>query len=142
MFPTGLYALLSGDPGIATALGPRTDGTKGIFPLVAPEEVQYPYIVYFQVHRENVLSYAGVNRTQELRYQFSCYAGPPYDNAKLLAQAVKDLLDGFTGRLSDGSIVGQTLPISEHDESEEFFKATVFGVVLDYTFIVTAPASE
>lgn len=142
MFPIGLYNLLSNDPGIKAALGTRIGGDTGIWPIVAADEAPAPYIVYFQVHREVVLSYEGVNRTQELRYQFSCFADPPYDNVKLLAQAVKDLLDGFTGKLSDGSIIGQSLPNSEHDEVEEFFKATIFSTVLDYTFIVTAPVSE
>lgn len=142
MFATGLYSLLSGNPGIKSALGVRPAGDSGIFPMTAMEQTELPYIVYFQVHREVVLSYQGVNRTQELRYQLSCYAGPPYDKVRLLAQAVKDLLDGFTGVLSDGSVVGQTLSNSEQDTSEEYFKATVFGVLLDYTFIVTAPASE
>ncbi len=140
MLVEGIVALLAADPGVRSALNlPRSDGSNGIYPSVAPDEALMPYVVYTQVHREVVLSYQGVNKLAELRFQFSCY-GPTYKTAKLsLAAALKNALDGFTGVLPDAdqSFVGQTIPNSEHDETESAFKATVYGIILDYTFIAT-----
>jgi hypothetical protein len=142
MFVEGLYSLLANNVTLKTALGvPRTDNYSGIFSQIAPEEVLLPYIVYFQVHREPVLSFQGVNKFQTIRLQLSCY-GASYKDARLLANIVKNILDGFTGELSEGTIVGNTIPVSEHDEAEPVYKATVYGTHLDYSFTIIAKDGE
>jgi len=136
MFTDGLSSLLSGDPGIAAIVGTsRKDGTNGVFPNVAPDEVLIPYIVYTQTARGVILSFDGVNQLQSLRFQIACY-GTPYRAVKNLAQAVKKVLDGYTGQLTDGSIIDNVIPNAEHDEMEPIFKATMYGVILDYSFSV------
>lgn len=142
MFVEGLENLLANNPTIQATLGvPRKNGDNGVFPSTAPDQVQLPYVVYTQVHREPVLSYQGVNAFQEVRFQLSCYGGS-YKTVKTLANNVKNLLDGFTGLLSEGTVVGQTIPVSEHDSAEPVFHATVYGVILDYSFLVIANAGQ
>ncbi len=143
MFVEGLVSLLANDAGVKPLLQPsppRKDGTNGVFPNVAPDEVNLPYIVYTQVHRENILSYQGVNRLQFLRFQISCYAAN-YKASKTLAMKARLLLDGFVGTLSDGSLLEQTIPQSEHDAPEAVFKGTVYGTHLDYLFAVSPAES-
>jgi len=137
MFIEGLFSLLANDSGVSGILGTnRSDGTTGIFPNVAPDSVNIPYMVYTEVHREPILSYEGVNPLQTLRFQLACY-GSPYLTVKQLAEAIKNVLDGFVGELSDGSVVGSSMPLSEHDESEPIFHGTMYGVILDYSFVTT-----
>jgi hypothetical protein len=138
MLVEGLVTVLINDAGVKAQLGlSRSD--NGVFPSIAPDEVMMPYIVYTQVSREVIMSFQGVNRLQKTRIQFSCY-GASYKAAKLLAKAVKNVLDGFTGLLtdSDATIVENTIPESEIDSPEQEFKATVFGVHLDYAFWATS----
>lgn len=135
MIESGIFTLLSTDANIAAILGTsRSDKTKGVFPNIAPDEVVLPYLVYQEIHRESFITYGGVNRFQGKRLQFSCF-GSTYLGAKTLAKAVKDVLDGYTGTLSDGTFIGNTIPNSEHDEIEPSFKATIYSVILDYNFM-------
>ena len=128
--------MLASDPNIQAIVGTaRPDRSNGIFPNVAPDEPNIPYVVYTQVHRDTVMGYQGVNRYQDLRYQIGCY-GSPYRAVKQLATAVKNKLDGFLGVLTDGTFVFNTVPLSEHDEPEPQFHGTIYGVILDYSFQV------
>ena len=137
MFVEGLFSLLSNDPNIRALVGTnRPDNTTGIFPTEAPDESNIPYIVYMQAGRTPILSFQGVNQLQEIRVEISCY-GSPYKTVKQLAQAVKNALDGFTGELADGSVVGNTIPSGEHDEAEPMYHGTLYGIIMSYTFVTT-----
>lgn len=135
MFIEGIVGLLNSDPGVKASLG-----AGGIWANIAPDSPVIPYVVYTQVSRQANIVYGGVNPTTELRFQFACY-GNPYIAVKKLANAVKAVLDGFQGQLADpdNTYVGQTIPVSEHDQVESAFKATIYGVILDYHFIVYSP---
>jgi Protein of unknown function (DUF3168) len=133
MLVEGLFTLITSDPGVKAAL----NGKTSVYPNIAPDETSLPYIVYTQIARSVILTYQGVNRLQETRIQFSCY-GASYKTAKSLAGAVKNLLDGFTGLLGDGTILEHSMPVSEHDEVERELKATVYGIHLDYAFWATS----
>lgn len=142
MFVDGLYNLLVGTSSITSLLGTsRKDGTSGIFPSIAPEEVTMPYLVYTEVHREVVLVYAGVNAFQTIRMQFSAY-GSVYRQAHLLANAVKALVESFTGQLSEGTLIEQVLPQLEMDQPEPIYKGTKYAVILDYSFNIVANQGE
>jgi hypothetical protein len=137
MLVEGIAALLVNDAGVKAILGvSRNDGTNGVFPSIAVEAPTLPYIVYQQIDRNPVLSYQGMNRLGMPRFQISCY-GNPYKTVKQLANAVKNVLNGFQGALSDvdQTYVNNIILNSEHDETESVFKATLYGVILDYEFI-------
>lgn len=101
MLVEGLYKLLSTDSGIIALLGnARGDQTTGIFPVVAPKEVTVPYIVYEQASNNISMSMSGINRTQEGRFRFHCFAAD-YPTARKVAQAIKKTLGGLVGTLTD-----------------------------------------
>lgn len=138
MFVEGLYLLLASNAGIIAVVGApgtRSDSRSGIFPNVAPDEPPMPYLVYVQASRATVLSYAGVNRLQQARFRFLCYAST-YKVAKQLAQAVKLALDGFVGLLGDAgqTPLEQTIPSLEVDVPEPMLHGTTYGIALDYDF--------
>lgn len=136
MLTEGLATLIPGNAGVASSLGTpttRSDETTGFFPVIAVKEPTMPYIVYYQLSRRNVTSFAGVNPLQEARFRFSCY-GSTYKQAKQLAEKLKLALDGFVGVLSEGTTVESTWPISEIDEAEPDMRGTVWSTHLDYYF--------
>ena len=135
MLVEGLAALIPSNPAVGAVLGiPRLDKTSGVFPNTAPDEVLMPYIAFMQVSRSTIMSYQGVNRLQQARFRFSCY-GPTYRTAKILAESLKLLLDGYTGLLADGTNLENTIPDTEVDTSESVFKATLYATHVDYTFV-------
>jgi hypothetical protein len=98
-----------------------------------------PYVVWQQVSASQVISYQGVNRLQSATFQFACYAAS-FFAAHKLAQAVKSVLDGFLGSVSNGGspviltqIEGAWLE-TERDLIEEVPHGTIFSDVVDYKF--------
>ena len=134
MLIDGLAHLIPANAAIAAVLGiPRGDGTTGVFPNTAPDEVKLPYIVYMQISRESIIGYQGVNSLQTVKFRFSCY-GASYRSTKVLAEELKLLLDGYQGVLADGTNLQNTVPGIELDTSESVFRGTVYGTHLDYLF--------
>lgn len=134
MFVDGISQLIAANAVIKTALGvPRTDGTTGIYPNTAPDEVTLPYMVYMQISRQTINSFGGVNSLQYAHFRFFCY-GASYRQAKVLAEDLKLLLDGFKGVLPDGTNLQNTIPGIEVDGSEPVFHATVYETSVDYSF--------
>lgn len=143
MFVEGLVSLLASDAGVQATLGTtksRSDGANGIWPDIAPKDPLYPYVVYTLIHSDPVISFQGTNPTTEYRYQFSCVAAS-FKLAKLLTNAIKNVLDGFTGNLSDpdNTALLQSMKLSEHDEVVVELKATAWMTLLDYHFVVNSP---
>ena len=143
MFIEGIGNLIASDPTVQSILGTpstRADKANGIWAVIAPDEPLLPYITYMEIHSESILTYAGVNPTREIRYQFSIF-GSTHKSVKLLSNAVRAVLDGFQGQLNDPDnvYIGHSMPISEHDEVERELKATIYSSILDYQFIVYSP---
>ena len=136
MLVEGLYLLLKADSGVQTQLGTpgtRSDQNSGIFPVQAPEECTMPYIVYQQVGADQVISFAGVNRTQEARFRFSCYA-TTYLGAKNLVKALKNVMNGLLTTLPDSEatpVMGAWLE-TEDDGVESFTRGTIYADYVDY----------
>lgn len=134
MFSDGLFHYVTNDAGVKALLGAtRADGTKGMFPMLAPEEATLPFIVYQQVSAEQVISFQGVNRFQGSKYRFSCY-GDTYRKSNLLALALKNALDGLMTTFNDGSEVQGAWRSNEMDDSEPIPHGTIFASHIDYDF--------
>lgn len=145
MLVEGLTILLMNDPGIKALLAPsgaRSDKTTGIFPGIAPKEVNLPYITYQQVAGAQIRTMDGSPGLQNAGMQFWCYGGS-YKTAKLLARAVKSLLAGLAIDLSDAESIrveGAWLQV-EMDSIEEVPHALLYGVMLSYDILFVDPAT-
>ena len=135
MLVEGLVAYLPTVAQLAAGLNmPRSDGTTPIWPGIAPDEALMPYITFVQVGRATILSYDGINRLQQAKFRFSCYAAS-YRSAKYLAEYLKGALDGLVMLLPDGTPLESTEAGTEADDIETDMKATVYSTHLDYTFV-------
>lgn len=123
MLSDGLYSLIVADPTVAGILATRslTPGapeTSGVFPVQMPEADPLPAIVYTQIHGDGVMSMDGPDPLKFARFQFSCY-GATYRESKILARALLNLLENFTGALSDGTGIGNMERVGEMDAFHE-----------------------
>lgn len=115
MITNGLYALITGNTAIAAMISTR------LYPVKLPEGVVYPtmtYQVISQVGDPNVTT-AGLQR---MRIQFDCYGSmlspagvDGYSDAVLLRDALRQLLDGYVGTLSDGTVLQNAVRIQSVD---------------------------
>lgn len=132
MIEKGLRDLLCND----ATVGPMVGGQASPFvagqrvrPMMLPEGSDYPAIVYLVVATSPLTSMDGVNALQMKRMQFDCY-GSNAVQAKALAKAVHNLLDGYRGVLSEGSEIQSCLPNQDIDEFD--FDPQVFRVACDF----------
>jgi len=121
MLYDGLRALLMQTPAVTAIIGTlasRTDKKSGIFWVQIPEEAILPAIALSQIAGAGIPTMDGPDPLHSARIQVSCY-GMTYGDAKQLARAVRDTLEGFAGTLTGGTMVGQTILASEMDAFED-----------------------
>jgi hypothetical protein len=144
MFEEGLVNLIAGNSGVNAILGTnRGDKTNGIFPLLAPKEVTIPYIIFEQVSNDTNETLEGVNKLQDARYRFRCYAAD-YPTAMRLYHKLKMALAGFTGTLTDADAtpVQYCTPVFEAAlPIERELRATIWGRVIDFKIMFVDTAS-
>jgi hypothetical protein len=87
MIEQTVYTVLSANTAVQAIVGAK------IYPLVMPEGVAVPALVYQKVGTTVVNSLEGFSGIESVRLQFSCYA-PTLLQAKQLALAVSNALDG------------------------------------------------
>ncbi len=139
MLVQGLFNLMLTNAGIQAVVGKptqRSDGAPGIFPLLAPKEVTVPYVVYQQIDGKPITSLAGPNATQHAVFLVMCFAAD-YPTLKLLAKAVKSLFNGFTGTLSDTSIVRSCFTYDRGDDMNADLKGTIYKTRIDVEMVFT-----
>lgn len=140
MLAEGLQVALSSDAEMQAVLGTpaQRGGDSGIFPSQAPDEIRPPWIVFGQISGMPLQeSFQGTGRLMTSRWRFSCY-GSEYPQAKRLAIAVRNVLNGLNGILPGQNPSTQTAQVEgswfrlEMDAPEEMEKGTIFGTHLDY----------
>jgi hypothetical protein len=98
----GLVTLLAANAGVAAIL--VTGGAGSIYQGVVPEDIaQYPCLSYQFVGGRSAPTLQGSGQ-QRSRVQIDCWATTA-DAAKLLADAVRQALNGYQGLLSDGTFL-------------------------------------
>jgi hypothetical protein len=138
MLVEGIQAALANNAQIQAQLGTaesRSDSTNGLFPIMAPEEVPVPYVVYQQVSGEPLQeSYAGTGALQTSRWRFSCY-GSTYKQAKTTAKVLRLVLIALNGPLPGTStkteVQGAWLKL-EADDSEPIPHGTLYATHVDF----------
>jgi hypothetical protein len=123
----GIYARLAVDAGVVAL-------NAGVYPALAPKESELPYLVYTQVGGATVNSLAGANRLQSARLRFSCY-GTSYADAKNLAAALKNSLNGLAVTLPGGITVQGAWLEFEGDDAESDLQGTVFACHVDFSMM-------
>lgn len=139
MLSEGLYSLITQDPVVGAILGTRklSDGrkppTSGVFPMQMPEADPLPAIVYQEIFGEGTMTQDGPDPLQYSRMQFDVY-GENYKSSKTLARALRQLLEGTTGQLADGTLLFSAERVSEIDTFEEtpFVYRTTIDVHISY----------
>lgn len=83
-----VYELLKNDIGIKALINAR------VYPLVAPQNVQKPYITYRVVTGLKIQCLGGQIFQGDYRMQLDCF-GASYANVKAISKAVESCLVGF-----------------------------------------------
>ncbi len=96
----------------------RPDGKAGVWCVQMPEEADLPGIVLSTISGEGNPSLDGADPLHYARVQISCFA-MTFAQAKALARAVRNALEGWAGTLPDGTQVGDAILVSEPDGFEE-----------------------
>lgn len=119
-----VYSLLKDAPAIIALVADR------IFPLLAPQDVDVPFLVYQRVSGVRWRSLSGPSGMAQPRMQVDAYA-MTYSGAKTLATAVRQTLDGFRGVVA-GIRVGGIALQSDQDMPEEDVEPKLFRVSMDF----------
>jgi Protein of unknown function (DUF3168) len=128
MIQSGLYAMLVAAPSIQALL--PVDSNTGaslakncIHFVRAPKEPQTPFIVIHMVNLPPAASSLdGVSELIEGEFQFDCYASDDGNGAlvaRQLAQAVRLLLENYSGTLPDGTTIAFYEVTSDFDDNYE-----------------------
>ncbi len=126
--------------GIKTYLESRTDITtvvgNRIFPLIAPQDTTYPYIVFQKIstnQQHDLGGSAGFNRA---RMQFNCWS-KTYLEAAEISEKIRLNMDGFGSAFMGDVFVQSCLNLDDDDELEEDSETqelTSYGVRSDYQY--------
>lgn len=103
-----LRDLLKDDAAVSGVVGAK------IYPLLAPQNIAAPFIVYTRVIGDRIREINGPSGMAQVTFQIDCYAGGlnkrnEYPAAVDLANKVRLLLDGYEGTKSGIRIGGISL---------------------------------
>lgn len=120
-----LFLALAVDAAVNAIAGQR------VYPNRLPQKVTYPCVMYFRVSTVRDYHQAGSDGVPQARFQINSYAAK-YADAKALAKAVLEVLDGFSGTLGDlqGANVLGVFSEDEMDDYDDELKVDV--VVQDF----------
>lgn len=131
MIETNLVELLRADATVTSLVAAR------IYPVLLPDESPLPAVTY-QVIATTPL-YALDERINLTRYriQIDAWAAwPNYAQAKSLAEAIRVVLDGYSGSLPDGSRIDSIIQIGGTDLFEP--SGNVHRVMAEYIILFAA----
>lgn len=123
-----LFVAVAGDAAVNALAGQR------VYPNRLPQKVTYPCVMYFRVSTVRDYHQSGSDGVPQARIQINSY-GATYKEAKDLAKAVFDVLDGFNGTLGDlqGANVLGVFSEDEMDDYDDELKVEV--VVQDFRIV-------
>lgn len=117
MLEAGLYSLLTSDAALSGLIGTR------LFPVVVnehdmPVNAGDPSCASYQVITGSTVYSLEPKQFSERRVQFDAWA-VQYADAKAIQQAIRNVLSGFSGTLTDGTRVLSALLENEIDNFED-----------------------
>lgn len=138
MLVEGLQTYLAANAGVQSVLGTpttRSDGTTGIYPVLAVGQPTMPYLVYQQVSgAADVIQMQGTDNLQHARWRFSCY-GSTYKQAKTLAKYTKLALLSLDGVIAGEVQVCGSWSVMEADDAEPIPHGTIYATHIDFMLI-------
>ena len=124
MIESGLASLLLSNSTVTAIIADQ------ISPLVLPESAKYPAVTYQVI--SSIAEYtndgpAGFART---RIELNAWA-TTYGSSKAVAQAIRAVLDGYSGTLPDGTHVANAIVVNISDQFDS--DARLYRVQTDYS---------
>lgn len=119
-----LYTHLTDDAGVAALVSAR------VYPLVAPQDVARPYLVYQRISTPRVRSHSGPSGLAHPRFQITAVAST-YGSARSLANAVRAALDGYSGAMGDAPGV-QTAGFLDNEAENYLDDIPAYVVRMDF----------
>lgn len=92
-----LYSLLVGDATVGGLVGTR------VYPAIVPQNASLPATTYQQLSGVREHTCAGPQGMASPRFQINCWADT-YAEARTLSDAVRVLLDGYSGTVSERTV--------------------------------------
>lgn len=126
MIEAGLFALLAADTQVQALCGTR------IYPLLLPDAPTLPAVTYQTISSVSGYTNDGQTDATKARIQMDVWA-QSYMVAKSLAEAIRHVLDAYSGTLPDGTEVGNILRDNSTDLYEE--QAFLYRVQTDWLVI-------
>lgn len=128
MLEAGLYSLLTGDATLAALIGTR------LFPVMVnehdmPVNAGDPSCVSYQVVAGSTTYTLEPTQYSDRRIQFDIWS-VKYSDSKSIAQAIRNVLSGYSGVLTDGTQVLSALQENEIDDFES--DSRIFRVMSEY----------
>jgi hypothetical protein len=120
--PPALRTLLLADPTVSSIVGTR------VFPLRVPQGEKGDSIVYNRVSEDTEYNLVGPSHLSVTRVQVDAWS-TRVDGARLLANAVQDILSGYRGTVASVPVQGAFLVGGREDWDGE---AQMFRVSRDY----------
>ena len=127
MIGKAIYNLLSNDPTVSGLVSTK------IFPYLAIEDINEPYIVYSQEGLEPTDDKDGVSRLDTIQYDIEMWDTNAI-NIKALADAVRDVLDRYTGTVEGLNI--QSVKYMGEDTQYMDEKSRIYLTMQSYSFRV------
>ena len=103
-----IYRRMISDPLIATLLGSR------VFPILAPASAAIPFAVYSRTAIQREATFATVSGVPKVSLEIAVYAAT-YNGCRVLADAVRQTLDGYTGTAY--SVLVSRCSLNQEDDS-------------------------
>lgn len=102
-----LYALITDDESCAAQIGTR------VYPLVIPQNAELPAVCYQTITTQRQYTHDGPSLTPSARMQITIKAAS-YGDAVVVANLIRNLLEGYKGTVSEVQIAGVFLD-NEYD---------------------------
>lgn len=98
-----------------------------IYPRQLPQNPTYPAVTYRRVSTSLDHLHGSATNLPFPRFQFNCYA-TSYGDTKTVANALKSVLDGFSGTFGGSIAVGAILSLNEVDGFDPIAEVPVTSV--------------
>jgi hypothetical protein len=118
-----IYGRLSTDVAVTGVCGLK------IYPDIAPQNVEYPFIVYTIINSTPVDFKDGQSNLEEISVQLDVYTNN-YETTQTLSNAVRNRLDRFTGTLNSVNI--QTIKYMSSDSQVYNADLNVYWMSIDF----------
>lgn len=118
-----IYGRLSTDVAVTGVCG------LNIYPDIAPQNVQYPFIVYTIINSTPIDFKDGQSNLEEITLQLDVYTNN-YETTQTLSNAVRNRLDRFSGTLNSVNI--QTIKYMSSDSQVYNADLNVYWMSIDF----------